>query len=90
MGDTAARDFGSSNARGFSGHTRADLGRRGQPAPVLLDAANDADLLVVGSHGHGRFSGMLKGSVSTHCVEHASCPVVVVRGEARVAAAGDR
>jgi nucleotide-binding universal stress UspA family protein len=33
---------------------------------------------------------MLMGSVSTHCVEHASCPVVVVRGEARVAAAGDR
>ena len=57
--------------------------------PVLLDAAIDADLLVVGSsHGHGRFSGMLMGSVSTHCVEHASCPVVVVRGEARVAAAG--
>src|ERR1035437_4955154 len=37
----------------------------GQPAPVLLDAASDADLLVVGSHGHGRFSGMLLGSVST-------------------------
>jgi nucleotide-binding universal stress UspA family protein len=53
----------------------------GQPAPVLLDAASDADLLVVGSHGHGRFAGMLMGSVSTHCVEHASCPVVVVRGD---------
>jgi nucleotide-binding universal stress UspA family protein len=62
----------------------------GQPAPVLLEAASDADLLVVGSHGHGRFTGMLMGSVSTHCVEHANCPVVVVRGETRVAAAGDR
>jgi nucleotide-binding universal stress UspA family protein len=60
----------------------------GHAAPVLLDAASDADLLVVGSLGHGRFSGMLMGSVSTHCVEHANCPVVVVRGEA-VAAAGD-
>ena len=65
------------------------LAVEGQPAPVLLDAASDADLLVVGSRGHGRFSGMLMGSVSTHCVAHASCPVVVVRGEARVAAAGD-
>jgi nucleotide-binding universal stress UspA family protein len=60
----------------------------GQSAPVLLEAARDADLLVVGSHGHGRFAGMLMGSVSTHCVEHASCPVVVVRGDARVTAAG--
>jgi Universal stress protein family. len=32
---------------------------------------------------------MLMGSVSTHCVEHARCPVVVMRGEAGVAAAGD-
>ena len=58
--------------------------------PVSHQLTIGADLLVVGSHGHGRFSGMLMGSVSTHCVEHASCPVVVVRGEARVAAAGDR
>ena len=41
------------------------LAVEGQPAPVLLDAASDADLLVVGSHGHGRFAGMLMGSVST-------------------------
>jgi len=65
------------------------LAVEGQPAPVLLDAASDADLLVVGSHGHGRFAGMLMGSVSTHCMDHANCPVVVVRAEARFAAAGD-
>lgn len=53
----------------------------GRPAPVLLAEARDADLLVVGSHGRGHFAGMLVGSVSTHCVEHAACPVVVVRGE---------
>ena len=53
-----------------------------------IDAAHDADLLVVGSHGHGRFTGMLMGSVSTHCVEHAPCPVVVVRGKATAAATG--
>jgi len=61
----------------------------GQSAPVLLDAAREADLLVVGSHGHGRFAGMLMGSVSTHCVEHAPCSVVVVRGNAKGAATGD-
>lgn len=52
----------------------------GHPAQVLIDESKEADLLVVGSHGHGGFSGMLVGSVSIHCVTHASCPVVVVRG----------
>jgi len=51
----------------------------GRPAPVLLEQAKDADLLVVGSRGHGAFTGMLLGSVSEHCVNHAHCPVVVVR-----------
>lgn len=53
--------------------------REGHPAPVLLDESNNAELLVVGSRGHGEFTGMLIGSVSEHCVTHASCPVVVVR-----------
>ena len=51
----------------------------GASAPVLLDAAIDADLLVLGSRGRGAFRGMLLGSVSQHCVTHANCPVVVVR-----------
>jgi nucleotide-binding universal stress UspA family protein len=51
----------------------------GHPAKVLLDAAEGADLLVVGSRGHGGFAGMLLGSVSQHVVAHAPCPVVVVR-----------
>jgi nucleotide-binding universal stress UspA family protein len=53
----------------------------GDPAQVLLDACDGADLLVVGSRGHGGFAEALLGSVSQHCVHHARCPVVVIRGE---------
>jgi nucleotide-binding universal stress UspA family protein len=52
----------------------------GHPAQVLIDASEGADLLVVGSRGHGSWTGMLVGSVSIHCVTGAHCPVVVVRG----------
>ncbi len=53
----------------------------GTPAQVLLNAAKGARLLVVGNRGHGGFTGALLGSVSQHCVQHAPCPVVIVRGE---------
>jgi nucleotide-binding universal stress UspA family protein len=51
----------------------------GIPAQVLVEASNDADLLVVGSRGHGEVAGLLIGSVSEHCVTHAHCPVLVMR-----------
>jgi nucleotide-binding universal stress UspA family protein len=53
---------------------------QGDPAQVLLDASSQADLLVVGSRGHGGFLEALLGSVGQHCVHHATCPVVVIRG----------
>ena len=52
----------------------------GEPARVLLDASDGADLLVVGNRGHGGSAESMLGSVSQHCVHHACCPVVVIRG----------
>ena len=54
----------------------------GHPAPVLIHESVGADLLVVGSRGHGEFVGMLIGSTSEHCVANAACPVVVIRNRA--------
>jgi len=51
----------------------------GNAASTLLEAARDADLLVVGSRGLGGFRDLLLGSVSEQCANHASCPVVIVR-----------
>lgn len=53
--------------------------REGNAAQVLLEAAKGADLLVVGSRGHGGFTEALLGSVSQACVHHARCPVVIIR-----------
>ncbi|GIF45071.1 universal stress protein [Actinoplanes xinjiangensis] len=50
----------------------------GPAAQVLIEASKGAELMVLGSHGHGAFAGMLLGSVSQHCVEHATCPTVVI------------
>jgi nucleotide-binding universal stress UspA family protein len=63
---------------GITAHARVV---EGNAAQVLLDACDGADLLVVGSRGHGGFTEALLGSVSQHCVHHARCPVVVIRGQ---------
>ena len=49
-----------------------------RPAQALLEAAVGSDLLVVGARGLGGFRGLLLGSVSQHCLHHASSPVAVV------------
>jgi nucleotide-binding universal stress UspA family protein len=51
----------------------------GSPSVTLVDAAEGADLLVVGSHGRSGLSRLVLGSVAMACVNHAPCPVVVVR-----------
>ncbi|SHF70729.1 universal stress protein [Streptoalloteichus hindustanus] len=56
----------------------------GEPGPVLCALAEDAAMLVVGSHGHGRVMSALLGSTSDYSVRHAHCPVVVVPPSASV------
>jgi nucleotide-binding universal stress UspA family protein len=50
----------------------------GGPGAALLKAGETVDLIVIGSRGHGGFTGMLLGSVGQQVTGHAKCPVVVV------------
>ena len=63
---------------------------QGAPGEVLVEHGRTADLLVVGSRGHGAFRGLLLGSIALHCVMHAPCPVLVVRPQAGRAATAER
>jgi nucleotide-binding universal stress UspA family protein len=53
--------------------------REAEAGPTLVDLSADADLLVVGSRGHGGIRELLLGSVGTYCTRHSRCPVVIVR-----------
>ena len=62
------------------GHAEVRI-ERGDPGVVICEVAEEGgfDLIVVGSHGHGLLKRMLIGSVSTHVLHRAPCPVLVVR-----------
>jgi len=52
---------------------------QGQPARILVDRAESAELLVLGSRGRGDFKALLLGSVSQECSHHSPVPLVIVR-----------
>jgi nucleotide-binding universal stress UspA family protein len=83
--ERGASDIANSAAeRARSAGVQAEvLVKEAQAADALIDAAEDADLLVVGSRGHGGFTGLLLGSVSAQCAHHAACPVTIIREQAR-------
>lgn len=69
---TADRVFGQEWPAGFDA-----FAREGNAARVLIKESEDADMIIVGSRGHGGFAGLLLGSVSAQVAEHAQCPVLV-------------
>lgn len=69
-------------AQGLDGHPPVEVRttlRRGRTAPELIQASAEAQLLVLGTRGHGEFVHLLLGSVSLECIAHAQCPVLTVR-----------
>jgi nucleotide-binding universal stress UspA family protein len=67
---------------GASGTSVEGLVLRGRAASEIIDVTSDlrADLVIVGSRGHGTIASLLLGSVSSEVVDHAPCPVLVARG----------
>ncbi len=67
----------------FGDEPPADLDSKvlcGYAATVLIEQSQFADMLVLGSRGHGGFAGLLLGSVSAACAQHSHCPVLITHG----------
>jgi nucleotide-binding universal stress UspA family protein len=77
--DAADAAFGSDYPERFTMSTL-----QGPAAKALIRHSVGAEMLVLGSRGHGGFAGLLLGSVSTACVAHATCPVLIVHNKDQV------
>lgn len=77
LDDTVLAVFGDAPPANFRG-----VIREGRAARVLIAESQGAEMLIVGSRGHGGFAGLLLGSVSEACAEHATCPVLVFHEQA--------
>jgi nucleotide-binding universal stress UspA family protein len=75
LDETVQAVFGDQPPAGLRRETR-----EGGAARVLIEAGQGATMLVVGSRGHGGFTGLLLGSVSSNVAEHAPCPVLIIHG----------
>ena len=83
--DSPEEDAGTVQAKALKSVADTGVPATGQvihthsAASAILQAAQEADLVVIGSRGHGGFPGLHVGSVTTHVVNHAPGPVLVVR-----------
>ena len=77
----AAQDTEVHELDAVLGITAEHLIETGEPGPTICDVADavGAEIIVIGSHGHGWLKRVLMGSVSTHVLHHAPCPVLVIR-----------
>lgn len=78
MKETARKNLDAA-VQGFDGVEIRAILVEGDPRDALIKASKDAELLVVGNRGHSTVVEVILGSVSSYCVHHASCPVVVIR-----------
>ena len=78
--DAAESAFGADRPANFT----MTMLQGNNPAKAMIKHSAGAEMLVLGSRGHGGFSGLLLGSVSTACVAHAQCPVLIVHHKDQV------
>jgi nucleotide-binding universal stress UspA family protein len=79
--DAAERDLDATLQEAIPETATIEIQRRvveDRPAAALVDESRAAEMVVVGSRGHGGFAGLLLGSVSQQVAHHAACPVVIV------------
>jgi nucleotide-binding universal stress UspA family protein len=82
--DAAEAEFAAAIEEAFPERPPVEIERKlieNDPAEALESESKTADLVVVGSRGRSGIAAALLGSVSRHVVDHATCPVVVVKGE---------